>query len=363
MSFTGNLRESVRMKVTAPVGACDRAVRPFLDVAFALKGRRAALLAGMVLGLPALAGCGEVTFNEFSNLPEKIHWIISSDNTTMTLSDLQYPYFIEARDDGRIVRTLKYMGPINQNDPACAPMPELIKKYNRALVKYQNITTGQAPDRLNLEKILSVNEESDIGQFEYLNSGSLWFLSRRTNMEVHGEGKVPGGANILSGAVKAGTHLSSSTLVAMTGAFKFSLEAPLARCMIAGHATQALKNKFRTFAAEAASRDHTAYAVVYTGAVVGTMISLQLNDVELVQDASFDAGQAIGAKVKAEFSSSNVSINYGQHGRWKEGFTLASFLEQISQKKDPLAALGLLDANTANYAVIGVVPVKMEILP
>lgn len=328
-----------------------------------LKVRRLALAVPALFGAWSLAGCGEVTFNEFSTLPAKIHWIISTDNTTMTLSDLQFPYFIEAREDGRIVRSFKYMGVINQNDPACASMPELIKKYNRALVKYQNITTGQSPDRLNLEKILSVNAENDIGQFEYLNSGSLWFLSRRTSMELHGEGKFPGGANILSGAVKAGTHLSNSTLVAMTGAFKFSLDAPLARCMIAGHTTQALKNKFASFAAEAAARNHTAYAVVYTGAVVGTMISLQLNDAELAQDANFDAGQAIGAKVKAEFSSSNVSLNFDQHGRWKEGFSLAAFLDQLAEKKDPVAALGLLDANTANYAVIGVVPVKLELAP
>jgi len=307
-----------------------------------------------------LLSCGRVTFSEFSSLPSNVHWILSSGNPLMTLSDLQFPFFIETQSDGKIARSVRYNGAVNYNDEACAPLTDLIKKYNRTLVKYHDIVTGQAPDRITLEKILSVNEESDIGQFEYINSASLWFLSERTSADIDAQAKVPAGTTVLRGQMKAGTHISGSTLVAMTGAFKFTLDAPLARCLISGFETRALKNQFQTFRAQAASRGNRARAVVYTGAVVGSMISMQLRDAELAADANFDAGQAVGAKVKTEFSQSNLNITYEQHGGWREGFTLSKFLTELSQNQDPLAALGLMDRNASRYAVIGVVPVELD---
>lgn len=314
-------------------------------------------LAALVLALQ----CGQKTFYEFSNLPPEVHWVLrSSGSPLMTLSDLRFPHMLETGADGTILRSEAYTQALNYNVPECTGKPAVIKKYYAALVKYNNLFTGQAPDLLPVNSVQRINEESEIGQFEFLNMSSLWLVSERSNVDVLAQPGQAGPLSVLHGEIHRGTRLSDTTLVALNGAFRYTMDPDLAGCFRAGYASaDAFHNAFRRFRERAEMRGNSASVVFYSGAVVGTLIALTLKEAELASSSNFGVGHPINAQVKVDFSSSNVSITYEQHGSWKPTFDTTTFLTALSQRHDPMSAMSLVSANTQNYAVIGVVPERL----
>lgn len=290
------------------------------------------------------------------DLPSDVDWVLTRNSLSWTLSQLGAPRFVAKDAKGRILAEDQFTGLLNLNTPECASIVDDVGTYWSPgfLVNANNVLLSRGPAETD-EVIVKLNQ-SKLGHVQLVNTEALWFLQNGTGGEIHGKLDP----RILPLEAGATLENQSVVLLALIATARFDLSPGYVACLKAGFASHSdLQAAYERFRNEK-TRDGeivTTEARLYTGAVLGVLVGLEMNGVDIGAKAT---GTVEGVAVTVKLSHKNVSLRYQQYGIMSEGYGLDGLLEPLKASNAP-GALQHLRKHAEKMAVIGIVPERLDI--
>lgn len=308
------------------------------------------------------SGCVTQKLSEVASreLPDDAVWVVARPTLTRSLSDLDKLRFVETNSQGVIVREKVFEGTYDRNIGQCAGFSALANPFEERteLVELNNEVLLQNPN-IEATAIASLNR-TPFGKFEVLNTQALWFARTSTNIQTETGATIPKG--VIRGSIKAGRKGGDLLLIAVVSTLKFTASNEYRECLVSGYKNNPDTKTHLARFASASQVDNITKAVVYEGAVVGSLVGLTIT--EATFDSNIDAkasASEYNVKFTAELSLDNISLDYKQYGILDDSFSLERALDILKTKRDSNEVLKLLRKSTTRMAIVAVVPLEIKL--